>query len=163
VIRLAAACHSFHLASPSPPQPCSWPGRTHSLPLHALAMSVVKLGIQPDSFPAGLLWCSPGATRYLRTRPVRQVVMARPTARLHMHAAWRLPAWCASPFAIGTLLPSLPSATRAGSGIASGSGLSPVLTSQASAFSASDASAVHLRIALGGHWTANPHADPPCL
>ena len=27
------------------------------------------------------------------------------TARLHMHAAWRLPAWCASPFAIGTLLP----------------------------------------------------------
>ena len=82
---LAAACHSFHLASPSPPQPCSWPGRTHSLPLHALAMSVVKpeLGLQPDSFPAGLLWCSPGATRYLRTRPVRQVVMARPTARLH--------------------------------------------------------------------------------
>ena len=81
---LAAACHSFHLASPSPPQPCSWPGRTHSLPLHALAMSVVKpeLGLQPDSFPAGLLWCSPGATRHLRTRPVRQVVMARPTARL---------------------------------------------------------------------------------
>ena len=146
VIRLAAACHSFHLASPSPPQPCSCPGRTHSLPLHALAMSVVKpeLGLQPDSFPAGLLWCSPGATRYLRTRPVRQVVMARPTARLHMHAAWRLPAWCASPFAIGTLLPSLPSATRAGSGIASGSDLSPVLTSQASAFGASDASAMHL-------------------
>ena len=85
VIRLAAACHFFHLASPSPPQPCSWPGRTHSLPLHALAMSDVKpkLGLQPDSFPAGLLWCSPGATRYLRTRPVRQVVMARPTARLH--------------------------------------------------------------------------------
>ena len=94
VIRLAAACHSFHLASPSPPQPCSWPGRTHSLPLHALAMSVVKpeLGLQPDSFPAGLLWCSPGATRHLRTRPLLQVVMARPTARLHMHAAWRLPA-----------------------------------------------------------------------
>ena len=45
---LAAACHSFHLASPCPPQPCSWPGRTHSLPLHALAMSVVKpeLGLQ---------------------------------------------------------------------------------------------------------------------
>ena len=95
-------------------------------------MSVVKpeLGLQPDSFPAGLLWCSPGATRHLRTRPLLQVVMARPTARLHMHAAWRLPAWCASPFAIGTLLPSLPSATRAGSGIASGSDLSPVLTSQ---------------------------------
>ena len=57
VIRLAAACHFFHLASPSPPQPCSWPGRTHSLPLHALAMSDVKpkLGLQPDSFPAGLL------------------------------------------------------------------------------------------------------------
>ena len=57
VIRLAAACHSFHLASPSPPQPCSWPGRTHSLPLHALAMSDVKprFGLQPDSFPAGLL------------------------------------------------------------------------------------------------------------
>ena len=146
VSRLAAACHPFHLASPSPPQPCSWPGRTHSLPLHALAMSVVKpeLGLQPDSFPAGLLWCSPGATRHLRTRPLLQVVMARPTARLHMHAAWRLPAWCASPFAIGTLLPSLPSATRAGSGIASGSDLSPVLTSQASAFGASDASAMHL-------------------
>ena len=26
---LAAARHSFHLASPSPPQPCSWPGCTH--------------------------------------------------------------------------------------------------------------------------------------
>ena len=116
----------FHLASPSPPQPCSWPGRTHSLPLHALAMSVVKpkLGLQPDSFPAGLLWCSPGATRYLRTRPVRQVVMARPTARLHMHAAWRLPAWCASPFALRPLLPRLPSTTSAGSGMASGSDLS---------------------------------------
>ena len=146
VSRLPAACHSFHLALPSPPQPCSWPGRTHSLPLHALAMSVVKpeLGLQPDSFPAGLLWCSPGATRYLRTRPVRQVVMARPTARLHMHAAWRLPAWCASPFALRPRLPRLPSTTSAGSGMASGSDLSPVLTSQASAFGASDASAMHL-------------------
>ena len=143
VIRLAAACHSFHLASPSPPQPCSWPGRTHSLPLHALAMSVVKpeLGLQPDSFPAGLLWCSPGATRHLRTRPLLQVVMARGPSP--SHAAWRLPAWCASPFAIATLLPSLPSATRAGSGIASGSDLSLVLA-PASAFSALDASAVHL-------------------
>ena len=108
VSRLPAACHSFHLALPSPPQPCSWPGRTHSLPLHALAMSVVKpeLGLQPDSFPAGLLWCSPGATRHLRTRPLRQVVMARGPSP--SHAAWRLPAWCASPFALRPLLPRLP-------------------------------------------------------
>ena len=121
---LAAACHSFHLASPSPPQPCSWPGRTHSLPLHALAMSVVKpeLGLQPDSFPAGLLWCSPGATRHLRTRPLLQVVMARGPSP--SHAAWRLPAWCASPFALRPLLPRLPSTTSAGFGMASGSDLS---------------------------------------
>ena len=121
---LAAACHSFHLASPCPPQPCSWPGRTHSLPLHVLAMSVVKpeLGLQPDSFPAGLLWCSPGATRHLRTRPLLQVVMARGPSP--SHAAWRLPAWCASPFALRPLLPRLPSTTSAGFGMASGSDLS---------------------------------------
>ena len=114
----------FHLASPSPPQPCSWPGRTHSLPLHALAMSVVKpeLGLQPDSFPAGLLWCSAGATRHLRTRPLRQVVMARGPSP--SHAAWRLSAWCDSPFALRPLLPRLPSTTSAGSGMASGSDLS---------------------------------------
>ena len=130
VIRLAAACHSFHLASPSPPQPCSWPGRTHSLPLHALAMSVVKpeLGLQPDSFPAGLLWCSPGATRHLRTRPLLQVVMARGPSP--SHAAWRLPAWCASPFALRPLLPRLPSTTSAGSGMASGSDISLCLHSR---------------------------------
>ena len=124
VSRLPAACHSFHLALPSPPQPCSWPGRTHSLPLHALAMSDVKpkLGLQPDSFPAGLLWCSPGATRHLRTRPLLQVVMARGPSP--SHAAWRLPAWCASPFALRPLLPRLPSTTSAGFGMASGSDLS---------------------------------------
>ena len=154
----------FHLASPSPPQPCSWPGRTHSLPLHALAMSVVKpeLGLQPDSFPAGLLWCSPGATRYLRTRPVRQVVMARPTARLHRTRPGGCPPgvlllspsdrFCRASRLRRVPVPGWPAAVTF-----------PVLTSQASAFSASDASAVHLMVALGGHWTANPHADPPCL
>ena len=87
-------------------------------------MSVVKpeLGLQPDSFPAGLLWCSPGATRHLRTRPLLQVVMARVPSP--SHAAWRLPAWCASPFALRPLLPRLPSTTSAGSGMASGSDLS---------------------------------------
>ena len=87
-------------------------------------MSVVKpeLGLQPDSFPAGLLWCSPGATRHLRTRPLLQVVMARGPSP--SHAAWRLPAWCASPFPLRPLLPRLPSTTSAGSGMASGSDLS---------------------------------------
>ena len=131
----------FHLASPSPPQPCSWPGRTHSLPLHALAMSVVKpeLGLQPDSFPAGLLWCSPGATRYLRTRPVRQVVMARPTARLHRTRPGGCPPgvlllspsdrFCRASRLRRVPVPGWPAAVTF-----------PVLTSQASAFSASDAS-----------------------
>ena len=40
------------------------------------------------------------------------------------HAAWRLPAWCASPFALRPLLPRLPSTTSAGFGMASGSDLS---------------------------------------
>ena len=144
VSRLAAACHSFHLASPSPPQPCSWPGRTHSLPLHALAMSVVKpeLGLQPDSFPAGLLWCSPGATRHLRTRPLLQVVMARVpwhAFRLHRTRPGGCPPgvlllspsdrFCRASRLRRVPVPGWPAAVTF-----------PVLTSQASAFSASDAS-----------------------
>ena len=57
-----------------------------------------------------------------------QVVMARVPSP--SHAAWRLPAWCASPFALRPRLPRLPSTTSAGSGMASGSDISLCLHSR---------------------------------
>ena len=113
------ARHS-HAAGPAVRIPCLC--MRSPCPLSSPSLDFSPIAFRPASCGARL------APRHLRTRPLLQVVMARGPSP--SHAAWRLPAWCASPFALRPLLPRLPSTTSAGSGMASGSDISLCLHSR---------------------------------